>query len=86
MAPLPAMLTRPSAALAKQRARTQRKRARRRAGIRVYPLPLTDRAISGLMQQLIASGHLTEATAADRTGFLAALARLLEEQGTEWAP
>jgi len=79
------MLTRPAAALAQQRARTKRKRARRRAKIRVYPLPLTDRAVSGLMTQLIASGHLTEATAADRACFLAALARLLEEQGTEWA-
>jgi len=79
------MLTRTDAALAKQRARTRRKRARRRANVRVYPLPLSDRAVAGLMTQLIASGHLTEATATDRACFLAALARLLEEQGTEWA-
>jgi hypothetical protein len=76
----------PTRRLVSQRARTLRKRARRRAGIRVYPLPLTDRAVSGLVTQLVASGRLTEATAADHACFLAALACLLEAQGTEWAP
>jgi hypothetical protein len=37
------------------------------------------------MQQLIADGLLTAAAASDRERFLAALARLLERQGAEWA-
>jgi hypothetical protein len=75
----------PSRKLAAQRARTRRKRARRRNGVRVYPLPLSDRAVAGLMTQLIASGLLTAAAASDREQFLAALIRLLERQGAEWA-
>ena len=75
----------PNSKLAGQRARTLRKRARRRNGVRVYPLPLSDRAVAGLMTQLIADGLLTAAAASDREQFLAALTRLLERQGAEWA-
>ena len=71
--------------LAAQRARTRRKRARRRNGVLVYPLPLSDRAIVGLTGQLIADGLLTTTAASDREQFLVALTRLLERQGARWA-
>jgi len=77
--------TTPNPKLAAQRLRTKRKRSRRRAGIRVYSLPLSDRAIVGLTGQLIADGLLTTTAASDREQFLVALTRLLERQGAKWA-
>lgn len=75
----------PTARLLRQRERTRRKRQRRRAKVKSYLLFLSNHAVEGLMNQLIASGHLTERAAADRECFQAALARLLEAQGAEWA-
>ena len=75
----------PNRKLASQRRRTRLKRARRRNGIRVYPLPLSDRTVYGLTTQLIVDGLLTTAAASDREQFLVALARLLARQGARWA-
>lgn len=75
----------PTAQLLRQRERTGRKRQRRRAKVKSYILFLSNHAVEGLMNQLIASDYLTERAAADRECFQAALARLLEAQGAEWA-
>jgi len=75
----------PTARLLRQRERTRRKRQRRRAKVKSYLLFLSNHAVEGLMNQLIAGGHLTERAAADRACFQAALARLLEQQGKAWA-
>ena len=71
--------------LAQQRRRSRRWRRRRRERVRVYTLLLTDRAIEGLMAQLVRSGRLSQRTVVDQNCFLTALTQLLEEQGTHWA-
>jgi hypothetical protein len=76
----------PTAQLLRARERTRRKRQRRRDKVKSYMLFLSNHAVEGLMNQLIASGHLTERAAADRACFQAALACLLEAQGVKWAP
>jgi hypothetical protein len=76
----------PTARLLRQRERTRRRRQRRRDKVKSYMLFLSNHAVEGLMNQLIASGHLTERAALDRECFQAALARLLEQQGAKWAP
>jgi hypothetical protein len=57
-----------------RRARSRRARERRRNGVSVYTLPLSDRAVEGLITQLITTERLNEADASDRLRFEAALA------------
>src|SRR5262249_11742603 len=71
--------------LAQQRRRSRRWRRRRKERVRVYRLPLTDKAVEGLMTQLIVSGRLSARAAADHNCFLTALTQLLEQQGASWA-
>jgi hypothetical protein len=76
----------PPRKLANQRARTLRKRARRRAGVRVYHLELPNRAVEGMITALIANGRLTATAAQDQRQLECALARWLVEYGQHWAP
>jgi hypothetical protein len=77
----------PPRRLLHQRARSARARQRRRDKVRAYAVLLSNRAVEGLMQQLIMDGRLSARAAADRACFQAALTRLLEEQGSiAWAP
>ena len=74
----------PPRKVANRRERSRRARQRRRAKVKAYRLFLSDRAVCGLMNQLVASGCLTARTAADDASFIAALTHLLETQGAEW--
>jgi hypothetical protein len=76
----------PNPKLAAQRLRTRRKRARRRAGVRVYHLELPNRAVEGMITALIANGRLTATEAQDQRQLERALARWLIEYGQHWAP
>jgi len=76
----------PPRKLVNQRARTLRKRARRRAGVRVYHLELSNRAVEGMITALIANGRLTAAEAQDQRQLERALARWLVEYGQHWTP
>jgi hypothetical protein len=75
----------PTARLLRQRERVRRRRQRRRNKVRAFTIFLSDHAREGLLNQLIASGQLTERAATDRACFEAALARALEAQGIKWA-
>jgi hypothetical protein len=81
-----AMAADPPRKLVNQRARTLRKRARRRAGVRVYHLELPNRAVEGMITALIANGRLTATEAQDQRQLERALARWLVEYGQHWAP
>jgi hypothetical protein len=72
--------------LAKQRERTKRKRARRRAGVRVYHIELHDRTVEAVISALVAEQRLTaaEAAALGQSQIEHILAQLLAEQGAEW--
>src|SRR5262245_34984923 len=71
--------------LALQRRRSRRWRRRRRERVRVYKVLLSDKAVEGLINQLVTDGLLSPRTAANQNCFLTALTQLLERQGTEWA-
>src|SRR5262245_47298263 len=67
-------------------ARRQAKaRARRKNGLHIYRLELSDRAVEGIVDMLIATQKLTDAEAFDHRRIETMLARLLEEQGAQWA-
>jgi hypothetical protein len=67
-------------------ARRQAKvRARRKNGIHIYRLELSDRAVEGIVDMLVAAEKLTEAETLDHRCIETMLARLLEEQGARWA-
>jgi hypothetical protein len=66
-------------------ARQARVRQRRRDGVRVYKLEISDRAVEGLITQLVTTRSLTEREALDHQRVEAELARLLEQQGERWS-
>jgi hypothetical protein len=78
------MLTRTDAALAKQRERTKRKRARRKAQARCYSIELSDRVVENLLNALVADQRLTEAAIQDKRQIERALAWLLIELERYW--
>ena len=67
-----------------RRERVRRSKARRRLGLRVWSLEISDLAMEGLIQQAIHTGHLTEREALDDAAVIRELARMLEEQGRRW--
>src|SRR5262249_17383638 len=75
----------PPRRVVQERQRTLRKRARRKAEVRVYALPLPDRTVEGLLNTLVANGRLTEAAAGDKQQINRALAWLLTELERYWA-
>jgi hypothetical protein len=71
----------PPARRAADRRRQAKARERRRNGVRVYPLPLSDRCIETLIMRFVLSGRLTERQALQPRQINRALADLLEEMG-----
>jgi hypothetical protein len=69
---------------AANRRRKAKERQRRRKGLRRCELWLTDRAVEGLLTQLITDRKLSERTASDFRHFETALARTLNELRDEW--
>ena len=68
------------------RKRSMRARQRRRSGTRVWRLELPDVAVAGMVNALVAGGHLTAAQAQDPRAVERALARQLVEWGKHWTP
>jgi hypothetical protein len=74
---------------AKRRADRTRKRRqlrREKLGLHRCQLWLTDRALEGLITQLVATGKLTDKAANDHRNIETAIAALLEAQGRRWTP
>jgi hypothetical protein len=69
---------------AANRRRKANERQRRRKGLRRCELWLTDRAVEGLLMQLITDHKISERTACDFRHFETALARALIDQGERW--
>ena len=65
-------------------ARKHRQLDRERAGLRRYQLWLSDRAVEGLITQLIITGELTDEQAYDHHKLEAALTTAFERQGLVW--
>ena len=65
-------------------ARKHRQLDRERAGLRRYQLWLSDRAVEGLIKQLIITGELSDEQAYDHRKLEAALTTAFERQGLVW--
>ena len=65
--------------------RQAKRRALHKKGIHIHHLPLRDICVEGLITQMVTTGRLTEAEAFDDRRVDAELARLLEEQGSQWS-
>src|SRR5262245_13996695 len=65
--------------------RQARVRARRRNGVHVYRLELSDVAVEGLILRSILHGQLTESQALEHRHIEHVLGQLLEEEGFRWA-
>jgi hypothetical protein len=64
--------------------RKRRQLDRERAGLRRVQIWLSNRALEGLVTQLVRTEKLTDQSAADHRKLETALAALLEQQGLSW--
>jgi hypothetical protein len=71
----------PPAAHSPAARRQARVRARRRNGVHIYRLEVSDRAAEGLILKFILAGRLTETQALEHQNIESAMAALLEEEG-----
>jgi len=78
------MLAPPSKQSAAAR-RQLRYRRRRKNKARCYRLDLSDHAVEGLIDQLVATGKLTDREARNHRRLEIVIAQLLEAQGLNWA-
>ena len=69
---------------AANRRRKRKQLQRQKAGLRRCQLWLSDRAVEGLVAQLIATGRLTDEQAHDHRKLEDGIAQLLEAQGLSW--
>jgi len=67
-----------------RRERSRRSRARRRKGVRVWPIELPDEAAGNMITALVHLGRLTEAETSDLRRVVEELARQLVWWGEHW--
>jgi hypothetical protein len=79
------MLAPPAKRRSKNRVNQRAHRERRKNGLRRVQLYLSDRAIEGLLDQMVADKRLADGEANDHSKFERALAALNEAQGRRWA-
>lgn len=67
-----------------RRLRSRRSKRRRRLGLRVWPLEISDVAMEGLIAQAVHTGRLSDAETLDERAVIRELGRMLEDQGRRW--